>query len=481
MKKFMKKLCSLVILLGLIVSCIPINSYAAEGSLQFSDPKCAAGENVDVNVKVLSTNGNIGNYELNISYDPAMLQFVSGDGATGGDGSVKITHNGDGGAETLNVISFKALDNGSASVKVNSYNAALTSGEELNLALGEATVTIEGGTPVSASESGSEGSSEAPVEAESPLEVVSNNEKYTIYEDFPDKEVPEGFEKVTVDHKGITVNAFKHIKSGQIVFYGASEVGENIYLFEDESTKNISPAVLVPINSTLNIMVMDAPAGEKMPEHIMPTTMTLNGKKFKIYNNIDNQDYYYIYAFSSNGTLGYYQYDSVEQTYQRANKLEFVEEEVVVEEEKNPLIGFVENYLVIIIVSIAVILLILIIVIIILSVKLAKRPKNKSYDEEITDDVNDYDENDVYDVDFDDYDDGDEHVDESDESDEADEAMDEYFEDIKLEFEDDMEDLPELEVDDDFGVAEESAEKQRGRNDKKSNDDDDFSIDFIEL
>ena len=466
MKKFMKKLCSLVILLGVMASCIPFNSYAAEGSLQFSDPTCAAGENVEINVKVLSPVGNIGDYEINIAYDTAMLKFVSGDNATGGDGVVTLSHSGDGGAETLHVLSFTALDNGSTTVSVNSYNAALTYGEELNLSLGEGVVSIEGGTPVKDSEEASNNTDGASHEAGSALEVVYNEEKYYIFEDFSDKEIPEGFEKISLDYNGSSINAFKHSKSGQIVLYGESEDGENTYLFEDQSTKKLIPAVLAPINSTLSIMVMDAPEGEKMPDHIMPTTMTLNGKKFNIYNNIDNQDFYYIYAFSTEGTLGYYEYDAVEKTYQRANELDFVVEEEVVEE-TNPLMDFVENYLYILIIAIAALVVILITVIIILSVKLSKRGKGNNYSEEIADDVNDYDENDVYDVEFDDYDDGEDNKIDV----ESKEAMDDFFDDMDFEFDDD-----ELVIEEDAPVK-----KNKGRNKKKSKDKDDFSIDFIEL
>ena len=472
MKKSMKKLCTLMLAFSLMVLSIPFKAYAAEGSLQFSDPTCAAGEKVDINVRVISAAENVGSYEVKIKYDPAMLKFESGDNATGSNGSITLTYDGGSVLDTLHVLNFTALDNGSTTLSVSSYNAKVESGADLDLALGESVVTIEGGTPVEASEEpGSDNEAAVTAGSDASLDVKYKDIVYHIAEDFPEKEIPTGFEKVSAEYNGITVSAFSNSNTGCIVFYGTDDNGETAFLYQDEQTKEIHPAVAVPVNNSLSIMVMDHPEGDKMPEHIMPTTMTLNGKVFTIWNNTDNQDFYYIYALSSNGYVGYYEYDATEQTYQRANKLEFeIEEEVV--EEKPALVDFFENNLILIASIIGIIILILVIVIIILSVLLSKRGRNKeygeNYDEEITDDVNDYDENDVYEVDFDDYDDSDVSAEE------MDEAMNDYFEDLEFDTDDE-------EVFDNLEASEPKPSKKRRTVKKSKDDDDDFSIDFIEL
>ena len=212
---------------------------------------------------------------------------------------------------------------------------------------------------------------------------------------------------------------------------------------------------------------MDYPEDDKMPEHIKPTTMTLNEKKFMIWNNIDNQDFYYVYAFSNHGTKGYYEYDSVENTYQRANMADFIISEDDTED-VSPIMTIVEENLLIIIIAVSSLIVILLIIVIILSVKLHKRGERMrsegiyddvdNYDEEILDDVNDYDEDDVYDLEFDDYDDGDQKFD--DQSD--------FDDDFEITFDDDIKEKK-------------KPEKRKSSKKRKKDDDDEFSIDFIEI
>ena len=465
MKKFMKKFCAVVIALGMMVLFIPFTTYAAEGKLQFSDPKCAAGEQVEVNLRVMTEGNNVGAYEIKVKYDPKMLKFEEGDNATASKGVITLKYDGGEVPDTLHVLKFLALNNGDAKLTVEGYEAKVASGEELTLTAGESTIKVEGGTPVELDESELEDTEV------SDIEVSYKDQVYYMDSDFDDSEIPEGFVKTEAEYSGQTVSAIVNEVSGQHLYLAKDADGSRIYLFDDTKTNTLRAAEMVPVTKSVNIFVMDYPEDDKMPENIKPTTMTLNNKKFMIWNNIDNQDFYYVYAFSSEGTKGYYEYDSVEQTYQRANVADFIIAEEV-EEEVSPVMDMLQNNIIVILIAAAALFVILLIVIIVLSVKLHKRGKKadsddfmddmESFDEEITDDVNDYDENGVYDIDFDDYDDGDGNID--------------FEDEISVEVDDDDMDL-------DFeNEIKLNSEKQMKKSSKKNDDDDDdFSIDFIEL
>ena len=469
MKKFMKKFSGLFLALSFMVLVLPFTAYAAEGKLQFSDPTCAAGENVDINVRVITQGNNIGAYNIKVKYDPKMLKFEQGDNASVSDGIVTITYNGGNVPDTLHVLKFKALKNGETKLSVEGYEAKISSGEALTLTTGTSAVKIEGGTPV---ETDDEDTAESTENLDSEVEVIYNDNVYKLVSDFSDSDLIEGFEKTYTEFDGHKVGAMANEVTGQHIYVGLDENGEKVYLFEDNESHTLRLTENVPINRGVSIFIMDYPEDDKMPEHIKPTTMTLNEKKFMIWNNIKNQDFYYVYAFSNQGTKGYYEYDSVENTYQRANIADFVIEEKV-EEEQSPLMEILSDNILIILIAAASLMIILLIIIIVLSVKLHKRGKKMkeigvyddvSYDEEITDDVNDYDEDDVYDIEFDDYDDGDN-------------AQDS---DLELEQEEDFGEELEVTFDEEPKPKKKSG-KSKSSKKKRKNDDDDFLIDFIEI
>ena len=469
MKKFMKKLCALMIALGMMTAFVPFTAYAAEGKVQFSDPTCEAGQKIDINLRVITEGNNLGAYEVKVKYDPKMMRFEEGSNATASNGIITVTYDGGNVPDTLHILTFTALKNGDTNLTVDSYDAKIESGEELTFTTGSSAIKIEGGTPIETDDEDT-----VTEDTVSDLEVEYKDQVFYIVSDFSDEEVPEGFEKSESEYNGQLVSVIVNEISGQQIYLGINENGDRVYLFDDTTSGTLRLAERIPVNKNLSIFIMDYPEDDKMPENIKPTTMTLNDKKFAIWNNIDNQDFYYVYAFSSEGTKGYYVYDSAEQTYQRANVADFIVKEEAVEE-KSSIMNTLEENVLLILIAAAALIVIFIIIIIVLAVKLNKRGKQLNsagyaddvdFDDEIEDDVNDYDENDVYDVNFDDYDDGELDFDES----------------FDSEFDDEFDDDFAIAFDDEAKTKSKKAKPEKKKASKKvKGDDDDFSIDFIEL
>ena len=87
--KVLKKFAGMILAICLMVPMIGTVAFAAEGRLMFSDPSAKVGDNVEVDLVVQSNSGEtVGDVEVNMTYDPAALEFVSGEGfAADGSGA----------------------------------------------------------------------------------------------------------------------------------------------------------------------------------------------------------------------------------------------------------------------------------------------------------------------------------------------------------------------------------------------------------
>ena len=486
MKKLFKKSGALIIALAMMFSGLTFTAYAAEGVIQFSDPSSAAGDVVEVRMKVLSDAGEVGDYSINITYDPTLLRFESGDNVTGGDGELTITSGvGLTEGEILHTMQFTALDEGVSTIDVSGYEASMSYGEELNLALGSGTITVEGGTPVTEEEGEDEEESGSSSAVTDGLTAEVDGITYTINTEFKEKDIPLGCVAKDVEYNGSTTHAMVIEATGDKVFFLTDGEGVSDYFIYDEEAKTFSKTEPILINNKMTLFICNNTENPELPERFQTTTMSINEKEFTIWNNVDNQDYYLVYAVSSEGTKGFYQYDSVEETYQRVNMAD-IESAPAEETEKAPSAGIMgtieENLMMVIIVGVAMIILLLIIVII-LAVKLAKRDddmdsddydfsfkpaepveeksvksakkkskKKASDDDEIKFDDYDDDQSD-FDIEFDDY-----------EDDDDDFFPDEFGEELDEEFEEDFEE--------DFDAVNKKVLK---------NSKEDSAVDFIEL
>lgn len=111
----------------LMLACVPaggrITAYAATAKIAFSDPTVTVGQEFSVNVKITSQDGNLGASDVMLSYDPASIEFVSGNNASGGAGSIRLIGTMDSGNTTqfAYTLKFKALQAGNSGISVGSY------------------------------------------------------------------------------------------------------------------------------------------------------------------------------------------------------------------------------------------------------------------------------------------------------------------------------------------------------------------------
>ena len=120
-----KRLAAMILTLALLMVAFPAQmlvSYAATGKITFSDPTVTVGNQVSVTMKIATSDGTLGASDVRLQYDSSALEFVSGTGANGGAGSIRVL----GSMESTDqktfsfTLKFKALKAGTSNIKITS-------------------------------------------------------------------------------------------------------------------------------------------------------------------------------------------------------------------------------------------------------------------------------------------------------------------------------------------------------------------------
>ena len=125
MKRF-KNIILGILVAGMLTVAAPvggISAYASSAKISFSDPSATVGQEFSVNVKISSQDGNLGASDVVLSYDPSVIEFVSGNNASGGAGSVRLVGTMDSNSTKAfsYTLKFKAVQAGNTSISVGSY------------------------------------------------------------------------------------------------------------------------------------------------------------------------------------------------------------------------------------------------------------------------------------------------------------------------------------------------------------------------
>ncbi|MGN8816918.1 cadherin-like beta sandwich domain-containing protein [Oribacterium sp. HCP28S3_H8] len=124
---------------------LSISAFAASGTITFSDPSVTEGSDVNVTMKVSSTDGTLGRADVTVDYDSNLLEFVSGTDADGGAGKVRIhgATNGQGTGTLEYNLKFKTLGSGKAAITIETQEVYDTDESLVQITHeGNSTVTV---------------------------------------------------------------------------------------------------------------------------------------------------------------------------------------------------------------------------------------------------------------------------------------------------------------------------------------------------
>ena len=453
--KVLKKFAGLILAVCLMVPMIGTVAFAAEGVLMFSDPSAKVGDNVDIDLVVQSSSGEtVGDVEVNMTYDPTALEFVSGDGFTA-DGSGALTYTGTGdGAELRKTMTFRALKTGEAKINVNSTTASLASDETLELREGSSTVTIaaadDGTTSVEPSGTSAAGET-------TDIVVTVNGTDYNFSEAFTSNDIPDGYSETTMTFNG-EERKFVANEAGITLGYLVDASGAGSFFMFNSEDATFSPYIEIGISDTQE-------------------------QQYPAWSDPMSPRYYVIYALNTRtGDSALYQYDTDDGTYQY-----FVQPNTETTEDSGSALPgrlgqLISDHILLVLIALAIVILILFILMIVFLVKLVHRNQE-------LDDL--YDEYDIP------YDDEEEEkkvekksnkkknrkpvVEEPEESDDyEDDDYDDYEDDEDDDdYEDDDDDYDYDYEDDDYDDEEEEVTTRKKKGNTSS--DDDYDINFIDL
>ncbi len=367
-----KKILYLLFVVCTLCPCMSMIVHAASAELRFSDPSTTVGAEVEVAIKIYSSS-DIETLNVTLAYDKDKLRFISGDNATGGDGSIALT----GVLTDGYTLKFQALSEGTGNVTVSQSSGTDSDGSELEMTNGSSAVTIGPGDPslIQPEEGNGDGNGGSTVTGNGP-QVEVDGAQYVVTNDFSDAVVPEGFSKGEMVLEGETCQVAMQPVSNTAAFYLTPVAGgePDFYLYDGDIGAFL-PFESVSISSDRYIVLLRDDGSVDLPKRYQETRLTLNGKEFTAWQDVDMPDYYVVYALNADGTKGLYQYDTLDKTYQR-----YVEHVTKAKSTKKEARGwwgkvlqFVEDFLDIVLIVGMMLMLVLIGFLVTVSVKLRNR------------------------------------------------------------------------------------------------------------
>lgn len=343
--KMIRKIAMLLLTVCLAVPGLSMVSFAANGSIQFTDPSAVVGETVEVTCAVKANGSAIGDVDLEISYDTTMLQYESvryenGSGTLTESAAGTLVYDGSG-KNSEDVVrfhmTFYVLKEGRTTIEVENYKAYLASDETLNCNEGYATVSNSAGEAGSEVPPKTTGASVSATDAVVEVDDIS----YTLSSNIPAKDIPEGFTESKLELDGTERTFVKNETLDMFLGYLVDAEGKGAFFIYNEDDATFAPFTKVSISSTTYIIWLSDVSSISMSEDYQLIELTVNGFGYPVWKKADNENNYILYAINNQGTSGLYQYDIQEGTYQRFSVVEEAPTEA--EEEIGGLEGFVRN------------------------------------------------------------------------------------------------------------------------------------------
>lgn len=364
--KIMKKLAAFALSLCLVLPMYSMVSYAADGRVSFTDPDTKTGETVEVTCALRAGGEGLQSFDITLEYDTEYLAFESGDeGVTKeSDGVLKYSGKGSGDARMAFAMKFVALKKGTTKIEVKESTGVTAGGETIDCTNGNSTVEIAQGTK----------EVEIPTTGAADVAVTVDGVSYNLSDSFKNSDVPAGFSEVKLPYEGTERRFVQDATGSTTLAYLVNAEGTGNFFLYNPSDSSFAAYVMVTVSPSTTIVLQKAEDGLKIPAGYQEVKLTVNDSEFPAWQDVNNEGIYLVYAMNSGtGEKGFYQYDTMEESYQR-----FVNHKTEdATEETNAKAGKIENlvvkYLKFVLIGVAAVVAILLIIIIVLSTKLHHR------------------------------------------------------------------------------------------------------------
>ena len=329
MKRYMNKKLGIVLKsMAVAVSVmllLSVSVFAGTVTATGDKETAAVGDTYTVNIVIEGAEGAAVAPDVSVHYDVNRLEFVSCTGEYGGGGGGLVTINSSNADLTFNILS-----GGQADVDVF---ATFDGDSEPQIVT--ATVMVDGEDTAKINENAREDTGTG-IEAGT---VATADGKY-VSSVFADEFMPVGFSKTTVTYEEQMVEAAQFDMGGIVLLYVTDADGNNgnfdIY---DQTTGELSDFLQISGIENRFIIALKAGPDVSVPDGFTKATLNWNSQTLEAYAYtgeageaasggsdgavaggaapVDINDFFLIYAISSEGNKGWYMYDQNEGTYQR--------------------------------------------------------------------------------------------------------------------------------------------------------------------
>lgn len=307
-----KKLLSGIGIIAASMTLLCATVFAATVSVNGDKDTAAVGDSYTVTVNIDGAEGAAVAPDVSVNYDVNRLEFVSCSGEYGGGGGGFITLNG-----ASADITFNILSGGQADVDVS----AIFDGEP-EAQVVTATVMVEGEDTAAVDDRAREdmGTGVEPG-------TIASSDGRLVSAVFADEFMPVGFYKTTVTYEEQMVEAAQFDMGGIVLLYVTDTDGNNgNFVMYNQETGELND--FLQISGIENRFIIALKAGEEVqvPENFTKAVLQWNAQTLEAYTYTGQQmdgsaipvnDFFLIYAISSEGNRGWYMYDQNEGTYQR--------------------------------------------------------------------------------------------------------------------------------------------------------------------
>ncbi len=310
MKRILKRAPALLLALCLL---LPAFAALAEVDVQADKTAVQAGDSVSVTFTV--TGKNLAVAQGSFTYDPALLSFSEGEGAS--DGIFALYSAQKDGASSLSArISFTALAAGEATVAFALESLTNYAGKALDTGSASLTISIAAApaTPTP-----------PPIDYSDPaLSIPAQNVQGAtgalyVWRSIENVTIPSRYAEADVLYRGETVKgALVTNADAPTLVYLSDAAGENAgYYIYDEARDLLYP--YRSVSSVSKNYILLAPEDTvSVPEGFAPTTLMIGDVAVQAWSRSDAQgEVYLLYARNPAGEIGFYFYDPADESLQR--------------------------------------------------------------------------------------------------------------------------------------------------------------------
>lgn len=328
MSRFLRLLCAAAVLCLLFAAPLTAAAETANAYLAFSANTVTVGDTVTVTASF--TASSIGAVSAKVSYDPAVMQFVSGSNAAGGNGTINLAAaaTADGGSMKF-PLTFKAIAAGSCTFSVGgaeviSWNysplgspsagatmkvqAAATTAAPTTTARPVATTTTRRPTTTKGSTT-----TAATTAATEPISLTVEGVTYSTRT--PDKaDIPAGFTAGTLQFGAQALTAYSSQNEAVRLVYLAAEGADAAWYIVDPVADAVYPFRPLTVGETSYYLL-----AAEAPDGFTAATVTREEKEFSVFafGDVERADFTVFRAMNGEGSVGWYCWDMAENTVQR--------------------------------------------------------------------------------------------------------------------------------------------------------------------